>query len=862
MASRADLDMAQDKYLPTPDRRIPEDARIEDPLHNRCDDLAPGYSMLADDSSAEMKKREAAMLFTAAEGYLNDEDTSEGLKAAMEALPLFRELNDLNAVHDTLRVIINLHRLESGIAYDDAPTEAERIAREELPKFQQFDDKRGQAAMLLSLAECQCDRRRVKPSEYESAETLAQDSLAFFREVGDTKMTATALLELAHICVGKKEPDEVYESSKEACDLFKQIGDKKGEARALHGIAVSYVLKRQFSDAIPRMKDVLAMFRDMGVKKFEAFELCLLAEAHLEEEKPLKALPLARQALTIFREIRYGKGWEAASLLAVTHSLVESKKARQAAQVAEDGLKRLKAQGDQRQIAFGYFILIDAQVAAEMVDEALESAESCMDVVKDLGDRRLEVDTLHMTMWCYHEKKDWPKALEQMDECLSLVQELDDEDAEAACMRNISYLQHRKDSHQTGAEKGEEARSIYEKVEDKSGEAGALMIVSGCVLCQGDADEAIEKALQAQDLFKEAKDPLGEANACAMLADLYLDTETQYDSALESAQKAVDLMREFASPKNELRFLRVLAGVYEKGQDYEAAEEAMSSAKKIAVGMQDMKAECQCLLQLVQIYMAMNGEGSVFEGNKLTPAMEKAMKSSSEAVNLSPKTHDRDLLASTRYNRALLLSAAGRLEDAKRLAEEAMRFYVKSEDASGEAKCLILQGNVVDGMHQTEEGKALIYKGMELAQSIGDDATYADGQTLLDKMEARDRIPIAVAPVQEMIYQQGGAAPAAGGEGGEVVSAAKAAPKGLDPTMVRNKLMVMVKDVMASDDELEVDSPFMEAGMDSLSSVSLMSQVAKEFQMSLSPSLVFDFPTVRALQDHLIEESKSMADAY
>merc|ERR1719229_246506 len=89
-------------------------------------------------------------------------------------------------------------------------------------------------------------------------------------------------------------------------------------------------------------------------------------------------------------------------------------------------------------------------------------------------------------------------------------------------------------------------------------------------------------------------------------------------------------------------------------------------------------------------------------------------------------------------------------------------------------------------------------------------------------------------------------APAAGDGGGAVEEAAPvsvaAAPKGLDPAFVRKQLMSFVKDVMATDDELELDSPFMEAGMDSLSSVSLMSMVAKEFQMALSPSLVFDFP--------------------
>lgn len=81
--------------------------------------------------------------------------------------------------------------------------------------------------------------------------------------------------------------------------------------------------------------------------------------------------------------------------------------------------------------------------------------------------------------------------------------------------------------------------------------------------------------------------------------------------------------------------------------------------------------------------------------------------------------------------------------------------------------------------------------------------------------------------------------------------------KGLEPAYVRKQLMSLVKEVMSTDEELELDSPFMEAGMDSLSSVALMAQVAKEFSMSLSPSLVFDFPTVRALEEHLISESQS-----
>merc|ERR1712183_1032981 len=136
------------------------------------------------------------------------------------------------------------------------------------------------------------------------------------------------------------------------------------------------------------------------------------------------------------------------------------------------------------------------------------------------------------------------------------------------------------------------------------------------------------------------------------------------------------------------------------------------------------------------------------------------------------------------------------------------------------------------------------------SQGIGDADMEKDAQTLLDRIEGKGQFG---QQVQQVVVQQVSTAIQDAAPAAESV-VAKA--KGLDPDYVRKQLMTFVKDVMASDDELELDSPFMEAGMDSLSSVSLMSMVAKEFQMALSPSLVFDFPTVRSLEEHLVEESK------
>ncbi|CAJ1397526.1 unnamed protein product [Effrenium voratum] len=87
-------------------------------------------------------------------------------------------------------------------------------------------------------------------------------------------------------------------------------------------------------------------------------------------------------------------------------------------------------------------------------------------------------------------------------------------------------------------------------------------------------------------------------------------------------------------------------------------------------------------------------------------------------------------------------------------------------------------------------------------------------------------------------------------------SAVAEAPKGLDAALATKRLMSIVKDVIAADDEISADSPLMEAGMDSLSSVQLVTEVSKEFQMTLSPSLVFDFPNVASIVNHLVEESQ------
>lgn len=88
------------------------------------------------------------------------------------------------------------------------------------------------------------------------------------------------------------------------------------------------------------------------------------------------------------------------------------------------------------------------------------------------------------------------------------------------------------------------------------------------------------------------------------------------------------------------------------------------------------------------------------------------------------------------------------------------------------------------------------------------------------------------------------------------VSAAGAPGKlTLSKDVVKSKVLELAGSAVADGEGVEQDVPFMEAGIDSLGSVQFVTDVSRAFSLQLPPSAIFDYPTGRALIDHIIEES-------
>jgi len=139
-----------------------------------------------------------------------------------------------------------------------------------------------------------------------------------------------------------------------------------------------------------------------------------------------------------------------------------------------------------------------------------------------------------------------------------------------------------------------------------------------------------------------------------------------------------------------------------------------------------------------------------------------------------------------------------------------------------------------------------------LAKKIGDSTGEQKASDLLKEIASRS---IAAAPTVVMA----GPAAVPTAAAGPAASAAPATPTVVagyvppDIEVVKTRIIQMVQD-MSGEDGLDADTPFMDAGIDSLASVELRTNLNKSFGVSLPSTVMFNYPTTLSIADFLVQE--------
>jgi len=824
------------------------------------DNKAAQYTCMADDSAMSEPKREAYALLSAAEGALQEADAKECLKMAEEALGKFQAMGDAGkeGVSDAVHVMIDAHRMQAYMTYKE-PEEGLKLAKENLAKFKDAGNKRGEAIMSLAIGEIGADDARL--NKRKEALGPVGDALTIAKELGDKKLEAKCLLESALLHFSTNEADKMSEEAEAAMKIAEELKDSFTKGMASYATGLASAKAMNWETAVQKATLAQKVFEgDSKLKGYEAGVLHSMAVWRLIDEKPKKAVPLAEQALAIAKQLKKGKRVEAVTSYTLCEAMIESKNAKGALKVAKEALDKFAADSTcKREEAMMQEALTAVHLASDAPEKAVKTVEAARVIAAEsLEDKRYESRLAVEAAAVHVQNKDKDEAFEMLEKAIELAQDENDLQSQAYAQRELSvFYMFEKGDYKEALKAANSAAETAQQDDDKVGEAKAMMCTAFAHNFLDETSKALSACNDAQETYQEAGSLEGEAQALWMVAELKA-FDSKFEAALEAAEERLSIYRELGDKKNEAKTCLLVASLHNREKNWEEAEKMVKEAQAVAAKIDDADLETEIQLLLVQIYMDQAQDA----GDKNAKTLYgKAGKAAEEAVKSATKTGEKAPKAMALYSKAQTMVMEDKLQDAQRTANEAEMLF-KNVSEQGQAACLHLQGTLQLAFGTVDKALDTLDRALALSQSCKDiDLEYEISSSIYNvqrQIQPQQQMMVMdPAMMQQMMPAQGTDAGAVADPGAGAQSVA-AKPKGLDPAFVRKQLMTFVKDVMATDDELELDSPFMEAGMDSLSSVSLMSMVAKEFQMALSPSLVFDFPTVRALEDHLVEESKNM----
>ncbi len=241
--------------------------------------------------------------------------------------------------------------------------QGEVLARESLALFRELGDTRGIALSLDRLGMAAWRR-----GDYTAARALMEEDLSLFKEVGDQERVAWSLFTLALLNSKQGEYTVACKLFEESLALFRELGNKRGIAASLSQWAGMLLISQGDRTMIHTMlEEALSLDREVGAKEGIAASILLLAWLALSQGDGVTARTRVEESVVLYREMEHREGIaESFSLL----GRVEAYQGNHASARAlyEESLAMAREMGDKELIASGLEGL--ASVAAEQGETA------------------------------------------------------------------------------------------------------------------------------------------------------------------------------------------------------------------------------------------------------------------------------------------------------------------------------------------------------------------------------------------------------------------------------------------------------------------------------------------------------------
>jgi tetratricopeptide (TPR) repeat protein/acyl carrier protein len=593
-------------------------------------------------------------------------------------------------------------------------------------------------------------------------------------------------------------------------------------------------------------------FKDAGDRCGFADSSCLLVNAKLKMCDGVGALQTAKDAYALMLEMKGGQGSEAAVLALVVDSYLYTGQSKKAMRTAKAGISLFNQKGQKSETCVAMNALAKAQESESNFEGAMETLDDALGMSRMASDKKSEAMLLGSLSLIHERRGEIAKAVECAEELAELHHKQDDFLQEASALTAyVSKLQCSSQDFKAAHQTAQRARDIAEKANDERAQAKALLASYEALMRMEKPRDALKDAREAQELFDEAGDKKGEAEAFTCIGACYKSTE-QYRLATRAAQESYELKRVLGDGMGMAASCETMASIHLMDHRPKEALKIAQEGVKIAKYSGDETMSAKLELLIVQSYADMLqyfGPNEMSE-SKVDEMVKKAGKAAQGITSLSAKACDASLEAELQYSLASVYASAGRIKECTQAAMEALSLFKSLEDKKGLVRAQAMVGQAMMLKQNTKKAKSFLDDALELVKEI----EYTAGQRMVEelikestpkKKVVQSAGPVAAStPVAQAPVAASGAAPAA----------AVSAYVGPDPSIVKSRIITMMLDMTGQTDQVEADTPFMDAGIDSLASVELRTNLQQTFGVPLPSTVMFNFPTTSSMTNYLIEE--------
>jgi len=243
------------------------------------------------------------------------------------------------------KALIAATRLNVSLDYLDR---AETLCEESLALYRELGDTAGIAYSLHLLATIAWGRGNLA-----MARSQEEESLALFKELGDKRSVAYALVNLGNLAIDQGEYVRARSLLEDSLEMNKELGDTTSIAHSLFNLARLYYLSHgDLTQAHTWLEESLALYRELGDKESIAYYFHLSGLLALGVGETALAYSRVEQAVALFKEMRHQYG-TSVSLYAFAQVVGASGDDARSQSLYEEGIAVARKEGNRQTVAFG-----------------------------------------------------------------------------------------------------------------------------------------------------------------------------------------------------------------------------------------------------------------------------------------------------------------------------------------------------------------------------------------------------------------------------------------------------------------------------------------------------------------------------